>query len=126
MQAISGAGYPGVPSLDIVGNVIPHISGEEEKVERETRKLLGRFSEGQVAPGEFIVSAHCNRVPVEDGHTESISISLRSKASVEELVAVWEEFRGLPQERQLPSAPEHPIVIREEHDRPQPKFDLSV
>jgi aspartate-semialdehyde dehydrogenase len=126
MQAISGAGYPGVPSLDILGNVIPYISGEEEKVERETRKLLGRFSEGQVAPGEFIVSAHCNRVLVEDGHTESISISLRSKASVDDLVAVWREFRGLPQERRLPSAPEHPIVIREEHDRPQPKFDLSV
>ncbi len=126
MQAVSGAGYPGVPTLDILGNVIPHIGGEEEKVEGETQKLLGRFVEGRVEPGKFAVSAHCNRVPVEDGHMESISVSLRTKASVRDLIEAWRKFRGLPQERELPSAPEHPIVVRDERDRPQPKFDLNT
>jgi aspartate-semialdehyde dehydrogenase len=126
MQAVSGAGYPGLPTLDILGNVIPHISGEEEKVERETRKLLGTFVDESVKPGDFVVSAQCNRVPVEDGHTESISVSLKSKASVEELIEVWRKFRSLPQERGLPFAPKHPIIVREERDRPQPKFDLAV
>jgi aspartate-semialdehyde dehydrogenase len=126
MQAVSGAGYPGVPTLDILGNVIPFISGEEEKVERETRKLLGKLADGHVQPGEFAVSAHCNRVPVEDGHTESISVALKAKATLEELVEAWREYRSLPQERQLPSAPKHPIVVREERDRPQPKFDVGV
>jgi len=126
MQAVSGAGYPGVPTLDILGNVIPFISGEEEKVERETRKLLGKLADGHVHPGEFAVSAHCNRVPVEDGHTESISVALKAKATLEELVEAWRGYRSLPQERQLPSAPKHPIVVREERDRPQPKFDVGV
>ena len=124
MQAVSGAGYPGVPTLDILGNVIPHIGGEEEKVERETRKLLGNLSDGQVKMGDFVVSAHCNRVPVEDGHTESISVSLRTRASVEDLITAWRNFRARPQELQLPSAPKHPIIVREERDRPQPKFDI--
>lgn len=126
MQAVSGAGYPGVPTLDIMGNVIPYISGEEEKVECETQKLLGKLTGGRVQPGDFAVSAHCNRVHVEDGHTESISVSLKSKATVEDLVKVWRAFRALPQERDLPSAPKHPIVVRSEPDRPQPKFDLST
>jgi aspartate-semialdehyde dehydrogenase len=126
MQAVSGAGYPGVPTLDILGNVIPYIGGEEEKVERETQKLLGKFADGRVVPGKFAVSAHCNRVPVEDGHTESISVSLSTKATLEDLIAAWQEFRALPQERALPSAPKHPIVVREERDRPQPKFDLDT
>ncbi len=126
MQAVSGAGYPGVPTLDILGNVIPYIAGEEEKVERETQRLLGRLSDGQVKPGDFPVSAHCNRVLVEDGHMESISVSLRSKASLEDLLEAWRKFRALPQERGLPSAPRHPIIVREEHDRPQPKFDVWV
>ncbi len=124
LQAVSGAGYPGLPTLDILGNVIPFIAGEEEKVERETRKLLGRLLDGAVRPGEFAVSAQCNRVLVEDGHTESISVALRSRATLEDLVEVWRKFRGLPQERELPSAPKHPIVVREERDRPQPKFDV--
>lgn len=126
MQAVSGAGYPGVPTLDILGNVIPHIGGEEEKVERETQKLLGRFVDGGIEPGKFAVSAHCNRVLVEDGHMESISVSLRNKASVRDLVEAWRKFRALPQERELPSAPKHPIVVRDERDRPQPKFDLNT
>lgn len=126
MQAVSGAGYPGVPTLDIMGNVIPFISGEEEKVERETRKLLGRLVDGRVEPGKFVVSAHCNRVFVEDGHTEAISVSLRAKATLEDLLAAWRNFRARPQELGLPSAPKHPIIVREERDRPQPKFDVEA
>ena len=126
MQAVSGAGYPGLPTLDILGNVIPFISNEEEKVERETRKLLGEYRDGQVEMGNFAVSAQCNRVLVEDGHTESISISLKSKASVEDLIATWRSYRSVPQERKLPFAPQHPIVVREERDRPQVKFDVAT
>jgi aspartate-semialdehyde dehydrogenase len=126
MQAVSGAGYPGLPTLDILGNVIPFIAGEEEKVERETRKLLGRLTDGRVHLGEFAVSAHCNRVPVEDGHTESISVCLKSQPSLEDLIEAWRKFRSVPQERELPSAPKHPIIVREERDRPQPKFDVNV
>jgi aspartate-semialdehyde dehydrogenase len=126
MQAVSGAGYPGVPTLDILGNVIPYISGEEEKVERETQKLLGKLVDGAVRPGDFAVSAHCNRVLVEDGHTESISVALKKEATLRDIVEAWSGFRSLPQERGLPSAPEHPIVVRDERDRPQPKFDVTV
>ncbi len=126
MQAVSGAGYPGVPTLDILGNVIPFISGEEEKVECETQKLLGTLNDGHVDPGHFAVSAHCNRVLVEDGHTESISITLKSKVSIEDLIEVWRKFRSVPQEKVLPFAPKHPIIVREERDRPQPKFDIEV
>lgn len=126
MQAVSGAGYPGVPTLDILGNVVPFISGEEEKVERETQKLLGRLEDGRVQPGEFLVSAHCNRVPVEDGHTETVSVSLRTKATIENLIKTWRGFRALPQELELPSAPKHAIVVRDERDRPQPRFDVGT
>ena len=119
MQAVSGAGYPGIPTLDILGNVIPFIGGEEEKVERETRKLLGKFVDGQVKMGEFIVSAHCNRVMVEDGHTETISVSLEDQShDCRTSMEAWRAYRSLPQERDLPSAPKHPIIVREERDRP--------
>jgi len=126
MQAVSGAGYPGVPTLDILANVIPFIGGEEEKVERETRKLLGKLADGRVRMGEFSVSAHCNRVMVEDGHTETISVALKNKATLADIVQAWRAYRSLPQERDLPSAPKHPIIVREERDRPQPKFDLNT
>jgi aspartate-semialdehyde dehydrogenase len=126
LQAVSGAGYPGLPTLDILGNVVPFIGGEEEKVERETRKLLGKLVDGHVRLGDFRVSAHCNRVPVEDGHTETISVALRAKATIPDLLAAWRAYRALPQERGLPSAPKHPIIVREERDRPQPKFDLNA
>lgn len=125
MQAVSGAGYPGIPTLDILGNVVPFIGGEEEKVERETRKLLGKCLDGHVKMGDFIVSAHCNRVMVEDGHTETISVSFRNKATAADITEAWRAYRSLPQERGLPSAPKHPIIVREERDRPQPKFDLD-
>jgi aspartate-semialdehyde dehydrogenase len=94
MQAVSGAGYPGVPSLDILGNVIPYIPKEEEKMEEETRKLLGRLNGSSVVPAPFAMSAHCNRVAVEDGHTESVSVKLKKKARTEEIIKAWNEFRS--------------------------------
>jgi len=126
MQAISGAGYPGVPSLDILGNVIPHIGGEEEKMERETRKLLGRLQGDCVAPADFPVSAHCNRVPVRDGHTECVSLSLAQTVTREDIVQAWEAFQAEPQALGLPSAPKRPVVVRQEVNRPQPLYDLTV
>jgi aspartate-semialdehyde dehydrogenase len=126
MQAVSGAGYPGVPSLDILGNVVPYIKNEEEKMEEETQKLLGVVSNGAVTPAPFAMSAQCNRVPVEDGHTESVSIRLKKKASAEEIIAAWNEFRAEPQHLQLPSAPKQPVVYMTAPDRPQPRFDVDL
>ncbi len=125
MQAVSGAGYPGVASLDILGNVIPYIAKEEEKMEEETLKLLGRLNGSRVEPAAFSMSAQCNRVAVEDGHTESVSVLLRDKAASEEIVALWNNFRGEPQQLRLPSAPEQPIVYLRAPDRPQPRFDAD-
>src|SRR5438046_1915696 len=109
MQAVSGAGYPGVASLDILGNVIPYIPKEEEKLEAETRKLLGRLNGSSIQPGAFGMSAQCNRVAVEDGHTESVYVKLKSKARPEEIITAWNEFRSVPQELRLPSAPQQPV-----------------
>src|SRR5438128_5963926 len=110
MQAVSGAGYPGVASLDILGNVIPFIRNEEEKMEEETRKLLGQLNGSKVIPGAFAMSAQCNRVAVEDGHTESVSVRLKTKAKADEIIAAWSSYRAEPQELKLPSAPERPVV----------------
>jgi aspartate-semialdehyde dehydrogenase len=126
MQAISGAGYPGVASLDILGNVIPFIKNEEEKMEEETRKLLGQLNGSRVMPGEFAMSAQCNRVAVEDGHTESISIRLKKKARSEEIIEAWNTYSAEPQALKLPSAPERPVVYLEATDRPQPRFDVDM
>jgi aspartate-semialdehyde dehydrogenase len=126
MQAVSGAGYPGVPTLDILGNVVPYIGGEEEKVERETQKLLGTLTDGRVQPAAFAVSAHCNRVMVEDGHLETVSVALGNKAAREDLLAAWRDFRPAREVESLPSAPGRPIIVREELDRPQPKFDVNA
>ena len=123
MQAISGAGYPGVPSMDILGNVIPYIAKEEDKMEAESRKLLGTFSGSHVTPADLTLSAHCNRVAVEDGHTESVSIKLKKPAGAEEIVAAWNDFRCLPQKLKLPTAPEQPIIYESAPDRPQPRLD---
>jgi aspartate-semialdehyde dehydrogenase len=125
MQAISGAGYPGVPSLDILGNVIPYISGEEEKVEIETRKILGKFNGQSIVLATFPVSAQCNRVPVEDGHTESVSVKLARKTTAGEIAELLQNFSGLPQQLNLPSAPEMPFIVTKELDRPQPRFDVN-
>ena len=124
LQAISGAGYPGVASYDITGNVIPYISGEEEKMEQEAQKILGTLADGRIVEAEFAVSAQCTRVPVIDGHTETLSLSLRHKASIEEVHNVMAGFRGVPQELRLPSAPEHPILFMDQPDRPQPARDV--
>jgi aspartate-semialdehyde dehydrogenase len=126
MQAVSGAGYPGVPSLDILGNVIPYIRNEEEKMEEETLKLLGQLNGTKVVPAAFAMSAQCNRVAVEDGHTESISVQLKTKAKPEEIIAAWNEYRAEPQELKLPSAPERPVVYLTAADRPQPRFDVDM
>jgi aspartate-semialdehyde dehydrogenase len=125
MQAISGAGYPGVASLDILGNVIPHIGGEEEKMEIETRKILGRFNGRSVDLADFAVSAQCNRVPVEDGHTESVSVKLSRAVTAGEIAGLMRDFSGPPQSLKLPSAPDRPILVMEENDRPQPRFDVN-
>jgi aspartate-semialdehyde dehydrogenase len=128
MQAVSGAGYPGVPSMDILGNVVPYIGNEEEKLEAETLKLLGRLEGHSVVPLPARVSAHCNRVAVEDGHTESVSIKLGNKlgrpATREDLLAAWAEFRPLAGQ-DLPMAPEQPIEWAPQNDRPQPRLDRN-
>jgi len=126
MQAISGAGYPGVASLDILGNVIPFIGGEEEKMEIETRKILGSFAGEHVQLADFIVSAQTNRVAVEDGHTECVSVKFKKSTSVEALKECLQSFRGLPQELKLPSAPSQPILVMNEIDRPQPRRDVMA
>ena len=123
MQAISGAGYPGVPSMDILGNVIPYIAKEEDKMEAETRKLLGSLNGSRVIDADLTLSAHCNRVAVEDGHTESVSLKLRKPATEEEIVEAWREFRCLPQKLKLPTAPEQPVIYESAPDRPQPRLD---
>jgi aspartate-semialdehyde dehydrogenase len=125
MQAISGAGYPGVASMDINANVIPFIGGEEEKVQQETQKILGDFRGDHVEPLAARVSAHCNRVPVVDGHTITVSVELSAKPSEQEVIAALRGFTGVPQERQLPSAPAHPVIYMEERDRPQPRRDAG-
>jgi aspartate-semialdehyde dehydrogenase len=122
MQAVSGAGYPGVPSLDMIGNVVPFISTEEEKMAEEARKFLGTW-DGRFQQANFAVSASCNRVPVREGHTEAVSVRLARSASVDDVREVFESFRGKPQELQLPSAPSRPIVVRSEQNRPQPSLD---
>lgn len=122
MQAVSGAGYPGVPSLDILGNVIPFIKNEEEKMQEETLKLLGRLSGRAVEPLPAKMTAHCNRVAVEDGHTESVSIRLGKKATREDLIAAWTEFAPLAG-KDLPTAPAQPIEYVTADDRPQPRLD---
>ncbi|MFZ0821664.1 MAG: aspartate-semialdehyde dehydrogenase [Candidatus Acidiferrales bacterium] len=124
-QAISGAGYPGVSGMDINGNVIPFIGGEEEKIERETQKILGEISNGAAKPAAFKVSAHCNRVPVLDGHTITVSVELRAKPGEKDVLAAFHSFKGVPQQRKLPSAPAAPIIFMTEPDRPQPRRDAS-
>jgi aspartate-semialdehyde dehydrogenase len=125
MQAVSGAGYPGVASLDILGNVIPFIPGEEEKIESETRKILGSVAGDAVEMHPVAVSAHTNRVPVVDGHTETVAVALEKKTSVAELRAAFDGFTGAPQRLRLPTAPERPILYMDEPNRPQPRFDAG-
>jgi aspartate-semialdehyde dehydrogenase len=125
MQAISGAGYPGVASMDIMGNVIPFIGGEEAKMEEETQKILGEFRGDHVEPLAAKVSAHCNRVPVVDGHTVTISVELSSKPGIEELRRAIDAYTSVPQQRNLPSAPARPVIYMDEPNRPQPRRDAE-
>jgi len=124
MQAITGAGYPGVPSIDILGNVVPYIGGEEDKLESEPQKILGTLQDDRILPAPFKISAQCNRVPVFDGHTETLSLKLKNKVGPAEVAKVLASFRGYPQEHHLPSAPEQPILVLTEPDRPQPARDV--
>ena len=124
LQAISGAGYPGVPSWDILGNVLPFISGEEEKIETEIQKILGRLDDNFFQTADFTVSAQANRVPVEEGHLECVSIKLAKEVSVEDLIECWGEFVSPAQEMGLPSAPKRPVVVLSEENRPQPRLDV--
>ncbi len=128
MQAVSGAGYPGVPSLDMVDNIVPFIGGEEEKSEVEPHKILGRIADGRIVKDESIrISAHCNRVPVVDGHTACVSLEFGDKKpTLDEIKRIWHDFKSLPQQLQLPFAPVQPIIYREEANRPQPRKDRDA
>jgi len=126
LQAVSGAGYPGVPSLDAIDNVVPYIGEEEEKMERETKKFLGSWDGKTFRDADIAFSAHCNRVPVRDGHTETVSITLRGDPSVDDVMNTMRTFRGKPQELRLPTAPACPVIVRTERDRPQPIRDRDA
>jgi aspartate-semialdehyde dehydrogenase len=128
LQAVSGAGYPGVPSLDMIDNVVPFIGGEEEKSEQEPLKIFGTLADGVIRNAALPkISAHCNRVPVTDGHLACVSLEFGAKKpSIDEIRSVWTGFRGLPQELRFPMAPDRPIIVREENDRPQPRKDRAA
>ncbi len=125
LQAISGAGYPGVASWDILGNVIPFIDGEEHKIESEPKKILGTFRGDHVEVHPMTISASTTRVPVHDGHTESIAVALERHPTEQEIIEAWTSFRGRPQELDLPSAPTQPVVYLHEKNRPQPSLDVN-
>ncbi len=127
LQAISGAGYPGLPSYDILDNAIPYIGGEEQKVESETRKMLGTWEEGHgFTDAPLVVSAQCNRVATREGHLECASIELASDAAPEEIIAAWQNYKPEPQRLKLPSAPEQALIYRTEPDRPQTLLDRDA
>jgi aspartate-semialdehyde dehydrogenase len=126
MQALSGAGYPGVASLDILDNIVPFIPGEEDKMESEALKILGTFNRGIIENADFQISASCNRVHVKDGHLESIFVKLDQEPSLEQIEAAFEDFKGAPQLLNLPSAPANPIIVRHEKNRPQPRYDREA
>jgi aspartate-semialdehyde dehydrogenase len=123
MQALSGAGYPGVPSIKIVDNVIPYIEGEEEKVLFETLKILGNKVKGKIVPAQIEMGISCNRVATIDGHLQSIYVETKEKVNLDRLADLLSSFKGKPQELRLPFAPKRPIIVREENDRPQPRLD---
>jgi aspartate-semialdehyde dehydrogenase len=126
MQALSGAGYPGVASLDALDNVVPFIAEEEEKMQQETKKFLGRWDGQRFIDADFALSAHCNRVSVRDGHTETVSVTLRGSPTIADVSDAMRTFRGRPQELDLPTAPARPIVLRDDRDRPQPVLDRDI
>ncbi len=124
MQAVSGAGYPGVPSMDILDNIVPYIDREEEKMEqREPHKLLGTLDGERIRPATFGISAHCNRVPVRNGHLEAVSVEFQVRPTLDQIREAWQRYRPLAQQMGLPTAPDPAILVREEPDRPQPRMD---
>jgi aspartate-semialdehyde dehydrogenase len=126
LQAVSGAGYPGVPSLDALGNVIPFIGGEEEKMEAEPKKLLGKWDGGRFIDAGMGISAHCNRVPVVDGHLECVSVRLKKRATIAEVREALRNFEVSEELATLPTAVKHPVVVLEDEDRPQPRKDANT
>ncbi|PWB86612.1 aspartate-semialdehyde dehydrogenase [Methanobrevibacter woesei] len=126
MQAVSGAGYNGVPSMAIVDNLVPYIGNEEEKMESETLHLLGDYDGSEVKPAQFKLSASCHRVPVIDGHTEAVFIDFDDDFDIEDVKSKMASFKGLPQKLNLFSAPENPVIVKEEEDRPQPRMDRNA
>jgi aspartate-semialdehyde dehydrogenase len=126
LQAVSGAGYPGVPTLDILDNAIPYIGGEEAKVEAEPLKILGTLRDDAIEAPAVVLSAHCNRVATRDGHLECISAGLRGDPSLDDLTAAFRAYRSLPQELGLPTAPAQPLIVRTEPDRPQTRLDRDA
>ena len=126
LQALSGAGYPGVPSLEILDNVLPYIGEEEEKMERETLKLLGSLQVDRIENARTVVSAQCNRVHVQDGHMECVSVALEHETDANSLAEALRNHRGAPQELGLPFAPRRPVIVRDEPDRPQPRIDRDA
>jgi aspartate-semialdehyde dehydrogenase len=126
MQALSGAGYPGHSAIDMLGNVIPFIGGEEDKVETEPLKIMGTLDGNEIRFADCRISAHTNRVFVEDGHMECVSLELETKATPDEVASVLARFSSLPQELKLPTAPERPVIVTDERDRPQPRFDRDA
>jgi aspartate-semialdehyde dehydrogenase len=126
LQALSGAGYPGVASLDIIDNVLPYIDNEEEKIERETKKIFGRVQGKTVQDAPMVVSAQCHRVNVSDGHMVAVRVKLARPAELEDVRKAFSSFTSLPQELKLFSAPRHPVIVREEVDRPQPRLDRDA
>jgi len=128
MQAVSGAGYPGVPSLDTIDNIVPYIGGEEEKSEKEPLKIFGTIINGVIQNAVMPkISAHCNRVPLTDGHTACVSLGFgMKKPAIGEIKEIWASYKGLPQEENFPMAPKQPIIYREEDNRPQPRKDRDI
>jgi aspartate-semialdehyde dehydrogenase len=127
MQAISGAGYPGVPSLDVIDNIIPFVAESEEiKMGKEPNKMLGVFADGQVQTAGISVSAHCNRVPVSDGHMVTVSVRFRNKPSEQDILTAWQNWNPVAQQLNLPTAPQPPLVFRTEPNRPQPRLDRDT
>lgn len=126
MQAVSGAGYPGIASLDIIDNVVPFIGGEEKKMETEPLKILGILNNNKIEFADFQISAQCNRVAVIDGHTECVQVKLKTKTSTDEIIKVWQNYKSLPQQFNLPSAPQDPIVYFYEEKYPQPKIHRNI
>ena len=127
MQALSGAGYPGVPSLDAIDNIVPFVAESEEvKMHQEPNKMLGSLSAGQIKAAGIRISAHCNRVPVSDGHLVTVSVQFRDRPSQVDILQAWKNWQPPPQQLRLPTAPQPALVVKTEPNRPQPRLDRNA